>query len=121
MEVVVSPEQESQKNTEVCSRSSAKPPAQADAPQGIEELSQQLLSWIHLWPGNANESTSDAGHSIVRERLGAWLERCFGSRAEDLLSNRTGDVSLATSTPLFTAFLGRRATRELSRQVLKGL
>lgn len=81
------------------------------------ELSRQMLRWSRLWCGPAS---SDERHA-VRTRLSAWLERCFGHRAGHLLTRREGELSLASSTPFFAAFLGRRATRELSRSVLRDL
>lgn len=85
----------------------------------LEELSRQLLGWSRLWVGGRGEHVE--GMLLVRERLTAWLARCIGNRAGRLVANRAGDLSLATSTPLLTAFLGRRATRELSRHVLRDL
>ena len=87
----------------------------------LDELSRQLNSWSHLWPGSPDSAESADAHHLVRERLTSWLERCIGRRVRSLLVSNSGSVSLATSTPLLTAFLGRRATRELSRQVLRDL
>ena len=81
-----------------------------------DALSRQLSSWGKLWPGDPGSQ-----HSVVRERLTAWLERCMGRGVQRLVTSHDGDLTLSTSTPLLAAFLGRRATRELSRQVLRDL
>lgn len=86
-----------------------------------EELSQQLLSWSYLWASYPQDGEMCSKHLMVRERLVSWLERCIGRKARSLFGNRAEDLSLATSTPLLVAFLGRRATRELSRKVLGDL
>jgi hypothetical protein len=88
---------------------------------GADELSRQLLSWSHLWAGHPATGETGIKHRLVRERLATWLERSIGRRTSGLLTSREEDLSLATSTPLLVAFLGRRATRELSRQVLRNL
>lgn len=97
------------------------PVARTGAAAGADDLSEQLLSWSRLWGGHAGSGDASHQHIMVRERLAAWLERCIGRRARGLLSKRAEDLSLAGSTPLLVAFLGRRATRELSRQVLRDL
>ena len=89
--------------------------------QEIDELSQKMLSWSGLWYGASDGCAPTEEHHLVRERLLSWLERCIGRQARAVVTNRVEDVSLATSTPLLTAFLGRRATRELSRRVLNNL
>jgi hypothetical protein len=45
----------------------------------------------------------------------------MGHGVKGLLAKRAGGLTLSTSTPLLAAFLGRRATRELSREVLRDL
>lgn len=95
--------------------------AERGADARADELSRQLLSWGHLWAGRPAGSEMGGKHRLARERLATWLERCIGRRTGGLLTSRAEDLSLATSTPLLTAFLGRRATRELSRQVLRDL
>jgi len=87
----------------------------------IDELSKKLLSWSRLWFGSSENSETTEEHYRVRARLLHWLERCIGRQARGVLKSRGEDVSLATSTPLLTAFLGRRAVRELSRCVLNDL
>ena len=94
------------------------PPDEAAA---VDELSRQLLSWRHLWSGHPEAGEVGSKHRLVRKRLATWLGRCIGQRARGLLTSSAEDLSLAISTPLLTAFLGRRATRELSRQVLRDL
>jgi hypothetical protein len=49
------------------------------------------------------------------------MERCFGQHVQSSLRAKGSQISLASSTPIFTAFLGRRATRELSRRVLQDI
>lgn len=87
----------------------------------LDELSRKMLSWSSLWLGSSGSCTLTQEHRLVRERLLSWLERCIGRQARTFLPDRVEDVSLATSTPLLTAFLGRRATAELSRRVLNDL
>jgi hypothetical protein len=86
----------------------------------IGELSRKMLSWSRLWFGSSG-GTAPTEENLVRERLLSWLERCIGRKARAVCTRRVEDVSLATSTPLLTAFLGRRAVLELSRRVLTGL
>jgi hypothetical protein len=87
----------------------------------IDELSRKMLSWSHLWFGSSGSCAPTEEHYLVRARLLHWLERCIGRQARGVLRSRGENVSLATSTPLLTAFLGRRAMRELSRCVLNDL
>lgn len=87
----------------------------------LDELSRKMLSWSTLWVGPSGSCALTHDHSLVRERLLSWLERCIGLQARTFLSDRVEDVSLAKSTPLLTAFLGRRAMVELSRRVLNDL
>lgn len=94
------------------------PPDEACA---VDQLSRQLLSWSHLWSGHPEVGEVGSKHHLVRKRLATWLERCIGHRTHGLLTSSAEDLSLAISTPLLTAFLGRRATREFSRQVLRDL
>ena len=88
---------------------------------GIDELSRKMLSWSHLWTGSCGSCALTEKHSMVRERLLSWIRRCIGGQARGVLASRGEDVSLASSAPLLTAFLGRRAMRELSRRVLNDL
>ena len=89
--------------------------AQCVEDSAIDELSRKMLPWSDLWFGSSEESEE---HRRVRLQLLYWLKRCIGCEASALLTNRVEDVSLAMSTPLLTAFLGRRAMTELSRRVL---
>ena len=93
---------------------------QSGEDRGIEELSRRMLSWSSLWFGSSGNCALAEVH-LVRQRLLSWLERCIGLEARSVLASRVEDVSLATSAPLLTAFLGRRAMRELSRRVLSDL
>ena len=95
--------------------------AQSGEDLAIDELSRKMLSWSRLWFGPTGSSAPTEEHYLVRERLLSWLKRCIGRQARGVLTSRGEDVSLATSTPLLTAFLGRRAVRELSRRVLNDL
>jgi hypothetical protein len=92
--------------------------AQSGEDRGIDELSRKMLSWSHLWFGSSGSCAPAEEHYLVRERLLSWLERCIGRKARAVFTSCVEDVSLATSTPLLTAFLGRRAMLELSRRVL---
>ena len=87
----------------------------------IDELSRKMLSWSRLWFGPSSGNATSEEHHLVRERLLSWLDRCIGPQARGALTSSGENVSLATSTPLLTALLGRRATRELSRRVLNDL
>ena len=87
----------------------------------IDELSRKMLSWSRLWSGSSGSSSPTEEHNLVRERLLSWLKRCIGRQARCVLTSREEGITLATSTPLLVALLGRRATRELSRRVLNGL
>ena len=87
----------------------------------IDELSRKMLSWGRVWFGASGSCAPTEEHYLVRERLLSWLERCIGRQARGVLRSRGDDVSLATSAPLLTALLGRRAMRELSRRVLDDL
>jgi hypothetical protein len=87
----------------------------------LDDLSRQLATWSHLWSGPVNDADAGGKHRLVRERLLAWLERCIGRSASGLVSCQADELSLEVSTPLLVALLGRRATRELSRHVLRDL
>lgn len=93
-------------------------PAQPGEDPVVDELSRKMLSWSSLWFGSGGNVEPSEEQERVRKRLLSWLERCIGRKASAVLTNRVEDLSLATSTPLLTAFLGRRAMLELSRRVL---
>jgi hypothetical protein len=94
---------------------------EAAASSGLEDLEKRLNHWSDLWSkGNESAIRSEA-QRLVAERLAEWMERCFGQHAQSSLRDKDSQISLASSTPIFTAFLGRRATRELSRRVLQDL
>lgn len=84
----------------------------------LDELSRKMLSWSNLWFGVSESQEQTAEDYRIRQHLLHWLGRCIGQEASAVLTDRVQDVSLATSTPLLTAFLGRRAMLELSRRVL---
>lgn len=90
-------------------------------PAGLEELSARLHSWSSLWGEHPEGGPASDERHVVRERLVGWLGRCFGPKMPEALQQEGNGISLASSTPIFTAFLGRRATRELSRRVLRDL
>ena len=93
-------------------------PAETGEDPVVDELSRKMLSWSSLWFGSTGNVDPSEEQERVRQRLLSWLERCIGRKASAVFTNRVEDVSLATSTPLLTAFLGRRAMLELSRRVL---
>lgn len=99
------------------SSSIASPPAPFEDPV-LDELSQKMLSWSKVWFGSPKGSEATAEHKRVRERLLYWVKCCIGGKADAVLTKPDQDVSLAASTPLLTALLGRRAMLELSRRVL---
>jgi len=84
----------------------------------LDELSRRMLSWSSLWFGVSGDGQPTAEDYRVRQHLLFWIKRCIGREASDVFASRVEDVSLATSTPLLTAFLGRRAMLEVSRRVL---
>jgi hypothetical protein len=87
----------------------------------VEELSRKMLTWSTLWFGTSENCPLDEKHSLVRQRLLSLLKRCIGCKASGVLPSGGENISLASSAPLLTAFLGRRAMRELSRRVLNNL
>ncbi|WP_109488949.1 hypothetical protein [Occallatibacter savannae] len=82
-----------------------------------DELSRKMQTWSEAWFGAGSGETS-AEQSRLRQRLLFWLKRLLGDDAGTMLSENTQDLSLAKSTPLLTAFLGRKAMVEVSRRVL---
>lgn len=84
----------------------------------LDELARRMLSWSKVWFGSSEGGETTAEQYRVREQLLYWVKRCVGGKATAVLSSHEEDVSLATSTPLLTALLGRRAMLELSRRVL---
>lgn len=92
--------------------------ADPSRPSEIGQLRTRMDRWSHLWSPAADPSDA---HSVIASRLNRWMERCFGARALGSMHGKGAQPSLASSTPIFTAFLGRRAARELSRRVLKDM
>jgi len=88
---------------------------------GLDDLQMRLNQWSDLWGQDADPAIRTAAQELVAERLTRWIERCFGQHVESSLRGKGRPTSLASSTPIFTAFLGRRATRELSRRVLQDI
>lgn len=95
--------------------------AQSGEDQALDELSRKMLSWSRLWFGSSGNCAPAEDNYLVRGRLLSWLERCIGRQAHGVLTSCGEDVSPATYTPLLTALLGRRATREILRRVLDDL
>lgn len=88
---------------------------------GLTDLQARLNHWSHLWGEDSESNLQTEAQKLVAERLSKWMERCFGQHVQGTLRARGNPISLASSTPIFTAFLGRRATRELSRRVLQDI
>jgi hypothetical protein len=86
---------------------------------GLDALQTRLTRWSRVWAPEGGSEAQTEVERLVEERLTRWLERCFGQDVQNSLRNKGEQISLASSTPIFTAFLGRRATRELSRSVLR--
>jgi hypothetical protein len=88
---------------------------------GLEDLNERLDRWGHLWSADKEVTDNIDAQQLVTERLTCWMEQCFGQHMPDSLHSKGDPISLASSLPVLTAFLGRRATRELSRRVLKDI
>jgi len=88
---------------------------------GLDDLQMRLNHWGHLWSAENQSANSSAAQQLVAERLTQWIQRGFGQHVPGSLRGKGDQLSLATSTPILTAFLGRRATRELSRRVLRDI
>jgi hypothetical protein len=88
---------------------------------GLDDLQTRLNHWSHLWTQDNESAAHTEAQQLVAERLARWMERCFGRHVQSSLRGKGSQISLASSTPIFTAFLGRRATRELSRRVLQDI
>jgi hypothetical protein len=94
---------------------------EAAASSRLDDLQARLNHWSDLWTKGSDSAMRSEAQRLVAERLANWMERCFGQHALSSLRGGGSPISLASSTPIFTAFLGRRATRELSRRVLQDL
>ena len=90
------------------------------SPSGLNELVERLDRWGNLWSPGKETSDHSSAQELITRRLIGWMEHCFGEHMPTYLYE--GDpISLASSIPVLTAFMGRRATRELSRRVLQDL
>jgi hypothetical protein len=96
-------------------------PVEAAPASGLDDLQMRLAQWSHLWAHDNESAIGTEAQQLVAERLSRWMDRCFGQHVQSSLRNKGKPISLASSTPIFTAFLGRRATRELSRRVLQDI
>jgi hypothetical protein len=88
---------------------------------GLNDLQTRLNRWSSLWTLENESATSTQAQQLVAERLAHCMESCFGQHLHSSLLGKGIQISLASSTPIFTAFLGRRATRELARRVLQDI
>jgi hypothetical protein len=88
---------------------------------GLKDLQTRLTRWSNLWACEHDSEVHSEAQQLVAERLTRWMERCLGQHVQHTLRRNDHPISLASSTPIFTAFLGRRATRELSRRVLQDI
>jgi hypothetical protein len=94
---------------------------EAASASGLDDLQARLNHWTDLWTIDNDSSARTEAQQLVAERLGRWMDRCFGQHVQSSVRGKGSPISLASSTPIFTAFLGRRATRELSRRVLQDI
>jgi len=92
---------------------------EAASASGLNDLTERLNRWGRLWSPGEDEPEHTHARTIVTRRLTGWMERCFGEHMPASLNGAGDPISLASSMPVLTAFLGRRATRELSRRVLR--
>ncbi len=83
------------------------------------DLELRLQSWSRHW--RTEEGNLEEDQRRVNERLSTALQRFFGRHALRHLTGEKRQPLMPVAAPLFTAFLGRRATRELSRRVLADL
>jgi len=91
------------------------------AASGLDDLQARLNHWSPLWSAENESAAGSEAQQLVAERLTRWLERCFGQHSPRSLRGNAERISLASTTPICTAFLGRRATRELTRHVLEDI
>jgi len=96
-------------------------PLEAAPDSGLDDLKTRLNHWSQFWSSENESSTHSEAQQVVAERLGRWMERCFGQHVRSSLPGATSQISMASTTPILTAFLGRRATRELSRRILQDI
>jgi hypothetical protein len=94
---------------------------EAASASGLDDLQARLNHWTELWSQDSDSAGRTEAQKLVAERLGRWMDRCFGQHVQSSVRGKDSPISMASSTPIFTAFLGRRATRELSRRVLQDI
>jgi hypothetical protein len=97
------------------------PPFEPASGPGLDALEMRLNHWGSLWSTESESTTRTDAQLLVAARLTRWMEHCFGQHLPSALKVEGDPISLASSMPILTAFLGRRATRELSRRVLRDL
>ena len=93
-------------------------PALPEVPPA-SELEIRLQGWSRHW--RTEEGNLEEDQRRVNERLRTAVQRFFGRHALRHLILEKRQPLMPLAAPLFTAFLGRRATRELSRRVLADL
>ena len=99
----------------------ADPPFEPASGPGLDALEMRLNHWGSLWSAKSESAAPTDAQLLVAARLTRWIEHCFGQHLPSALNGDGDPISLASSMPILTAFLGRRATRELSRRVLRDL
>jgi len=80
---------------------------------GLDALEMRLNHWGRLWSTESESTGRTDAQLLVAARLTRWMEHCLGQHLPSALNGEGDPISLASSMPILTAFLGRRATREL--------
>lgn len=96
-------------------------PFEPASASGLDALQMRLDQWRHLWSVENETTAPTEAQRLVAARLTRWMEHCFGRHLPRALHGQGEPISLASSMPILTAFLGRRATRELSLRVLRDI
>lgn len=93
----------------------------------VSQLDRRLRAWARQWSSEPGAALA-ADQLLVNERVRRALGSLFGAGAVSRVEStccpqEAGHASLLmpVALPLFDAFLGRRAARELSRKMLSGL